>query len=96
MSRPDPAAATVGRVPRFNRAERITHWVNAALWFVCIATGAMFRFGVGQSLISDRGLVRNIHVIAGLGHPRRVPGRDRRSLGRRAAARPRPLQPLVT
>ena len=45
----------------------ITHWVNAALWFVCIATGAMFRFGVGQSLISDRGLARNIHVIAGLG-----------------------------
>jgi formate dehydrogenase subunit gamma len=67
MSRPDPAVATVDRVPRFSRAERITHWVNAALWFVCIATGAMFRFGVGQSLISDRGLARNVHVIAGLG-----------------------------
>jgi formate dehydrogenase subunit gamma len=55
------------RVPRFTRAERIGHWVNASLWFVCIATGAMFRFGIGQSLVSDRGLARNIHVIAGLG-----------------------------
>jgi formate dehydrogenase gamma subunit len=62
-----PTATTGARVPRFTRAERITHWVNAALWFVCIATGAMFRFGIGQSLITDRGLARNIHVIAGLG-----------------------------
>ena len=67
MSRPDVAATPGTRVPRFTRAERVTHWVNAGLWFVCIATGAMFRFGVGQSLISDRGLARNIHVIAGLG-----------------------------
>jgi len=66
MSTPDGAAPSA-RVPRFTRAERVTHWVNATLWFVCIATGAMFRFGVGQSLISDRGLARNIHVIAGLG-----------------------------
>ena len=54
-------------MPRFTRAERVAHWVNATLTFVCIATGAMFRFGVGQSLITDRGLARNIHVIAGLG-----------------------------
>src|SRR6476620_11949951 len=66
MSAPDVAAPAT-RVPRFTRAERITHWVNATLWFVCIATGAMFRFGIGQSLITDRGLARNIHVIAGLG-----------------------------
>jgi len=72
MNRPDRAAAVVAteppaRLPRFTRAERVTHWVNATLWFVCIATGAMFRFGIGQSLITDRGLARNIHVIAGLG-----------------------------
>jgi formate dehydrogenase subunit gamma len=64
MSRPEAAS---GRVARFTLAERITHWVNAALFFVCIATGAMFRFGIGQSLVTDRGLARNIHVIAGLG-----------------------------
>jgi formate dehydrogenase subunit gamma len=63
MSAPDAPA----RIPRFSRAERITHWVNAGLFFVCIATGAMFRFGIGQSLITDRGLARNIHVIAGFG-----------------------------
>jgi formate dehydrogenase subunit gamma len=68
MSAPElQAAAGPARVPRFSRAERVTHWVNATLWFVCIATGAMFRFGIGQSLITDRGLARNIHVIAGLG-----------------------------
>ena len=49
MSAPD-AAARHGS-PRFTRAERITHWVNAdALGSSCIATGAMFRFGIGQSL----------------------------------------------
>jgi formate dehydrogenase subunit gamma len=66
MSAPE-VATTPARTPRFTRAERVTHWVNAGLWFVCIATGAMFRFGVGQSLIPDRGLARNIHVFAGLG-----------------------------
>jgi formate dehydrogenase gamma subunit len=64
MTRPDLPRA---RVARFTVAERVTHWVNAVLFFVCIGTGAMFRFGIGQSLITDRGLARNIHVIAGLG-----------------------------
>jgi len=66
MSTREPGAST-RRLPRFTRAERVTHWVNAVLFGVCIATGAMFRFGIGQSLITDRGLARNIHVIAGFG-----------------------------
>jgi formate dehydrogenase subunit gamma len=72
MSAPDAAAAgavapRARRLTRFSRAERITHWVNAVLWGVCIGTGLMFRFGVGQSILTDRLLWRNVHVIAGLG-----------------------------
>ncbi|MBK5288826.1 MAG: cytochrome b/b6 domain-containing protein [Acidimicrobiia bacterium] len=62
----NPPESTV-RVPRFTRTERIAHWVNAALFTVAMSTGAMFRFGIGQSLISDRALVRGVHVYTGLG-----------------------------
>jgi formate dehydrogenase subunit gamma len=63
MSTPE----TPPRVARFTTIERIAHWVNAALFSVCMATGAMFYFGIGQSLISDRELVRTVHVYCGLG-----------------------------
>lgn len=69
MSAPERATAP-GRdhgVERFTRAERISHWVNAVLFGVTMVTAAMFRFGVGQSLVSDRALVRAVHVYAGLG-----------------------------
>lgn len=55
------------RVPRFTRAERIAHWVNATFWFGAIVTAAYFKFGWGQSLVPDRQLVRNVHVVLGLG-----------------------------
>lgn len=55
------------RVERFTRAERVTHWVNATLWFGAIVTAAYFKFGWGQSLVPDRQLVRNVHVVLGLG-----------------------------
>ena len=55
------------RVARFTRVERIAHWVNAVLFTVTMSTGAMFYFGIGQSLFSDRELVRAIHVYSGLG-----------------------------
>ena len=55
------------RVARFTRVERIAHWVNAVLFTVTMSTGAMFYFGIGQSLFSDRELVRAVHVYSGLG-----------------------------
>lgn len=69
MSAPEAAALTIpaGRVPRFTAVERIAHWVNAVLFGVTILTGLMFRFGWGQSLITDRLLARNIHVYSGFG-----------------------------
>ncbi len=63
---PRPARVPA-RVARFTTVERIAHWVNALLFGVTIATGLMFRFGWGQSLITDRLLARNIHVYSGLG-----------------------------
>ena len=52
-------------------------------------TGAMFRSASGSRCITDRGLARNIHVIAGLAHPRRV--RSSRCVGRWGAALRRDL-----
>ena len=63
MSAPDATA----RVARFTKVERIAHWVNAVLFTIAMSTGAMFYFGIGQSLISDRALVRGVHVYSGLG-----------------------------
>lgn len=62
MSEPDVGA----RVPRFSRAERVAHWTNAVLFGIAMATGLMFKFGWGQSLVPDRLLARNIHVASGL------------------------------
>jgi formate dehydrogenase subunit gamma len=66
MSAPEPGAAGRTRVERFTRAERVTHWVNAVLWFGAIITATYFKFGWGQSLVTDRQLVRNVHVVLGL------------------------------
>ena len=63
MNAPDGAS----RLARFTRVERVAHWANAGFFAVTILTGVMFRFGWGQSLITDRLLARNIHVIAGFG-----------------------------
>ena len=59
MSRPD------ARVPRFTRAERITHWANATLWGLALLSGLYFKFGWGQSLLTDREMVRIAHVVIG-------------------------------
>ena len=62
MSTPDP-----GRVPRFTRAERVTHWTNATLWGLALLSGCYFKFGWGQSLFTDREMVRIAHVVIGFG-----------------------------
>lgn len=54
------------RVPRFDLAERILHWVNAALWGVLLTTAAILYVGPLSAAVGRRELIRQIHVICGL------------------------------
>jgi formate dehydrogenase subunit gamma len=54
---------------RFDRVERIVHWVNAALFGVLMLTGAALYAGPISTLVGHRDIVRNIHVYSGLALP---------------------------
>lgn len=53
-------------VVRFDRAERLLHWTNAALFLVLLATGMTLYVGPLSSLVGRRVLVKDVHVISGL------------------------------
>ncbi len=53
------------RVVRFDRTERILHWVTAAAVLVALATGAALYVGPLAIAIGRRELVKDLHVIAG-------------------------------
>jgi formate dehydrogenase subunit gamma len=57
------------RLARFDRAERWLHWVNAGLFGVLMATGAILYIGALEALVGRRELVRMVHVVAGLSLP---------------------------
>jgi formate dehydrogenase subunit gamma len=57
------------RLARFDDAEQALHWVNAALFGVLMATGAILYIGSLSALVGRRELVRIIHVAAGLALP---------------------------
>jgi formate dehydrogenase subunit gamma len=63
------AAAPRAEIERFDRVERVVHWVTASLVGVLIATGACLYLGQLEALVGRRELVRNIHVVAGLSLP---------------------------
>jgi len=54
---------------RFDRVERAVHWVNAALFLILIATGAILYLGSLQELVGRRALIEDIHLAAGLALP---------------------------
>lgn len=54
------------RLWRFDRTERILHWINAALFGMLIATGAVLYVGDLSALVGRRELVRLLHVVSGL------------------------------
>jgi len=66
--RPPPSGFS-GRLPRFDRNERVLHWVNAALFLVLMATAAALYIGPLSAVVGRRVLVRNIHVWVGLALP---------------------------
>lgn len=53
-------------LPRFDRCERILHWVNAGLFLVLLATAAILYVGSLSAAVGRRELVRQVHVYAGL------------------------------
>ncbi len=68
-----PPAATDTRtdagVLRFDRIERMLHWVNATLFAVLVLTGAALYFTPLMALVGRRLLVEEIHLGAGLALP---------------------------
>ena len=59
----------VTEIERFDRVERMLHWVTAALVGTLIATGAVLYLGDLSAIVGRRDLMRNIHVAAGLSLP---------------------------
>src|SRR5688500_1103019 len=56
----------VKMLTRFDRIERVLHWVNALLFLVLIVTAGMLYLPFLATLVGRRGFVRDIHVISGL------------------------------
>ena len=61
-----PSREDKALIERFDRAERIIHWVNAALFAVMIFTALCLYFSPLSTLVGRRQLVRTVHVYTGL------------------------------
>ena len=69
MTTPPPEAGHRQRLDRFDTTERALHWANAALFGVLLVTAAVLYVGPLAAAVGRRGLVRQTHVVAGLGLP---------------------------
>jgi formate dehydrogenase subunit gamma len=56
-----------GYVPRFSRAERLLHWVNALGFFFLLATGLILYLPRLSVLVSRRQLIQSLHFWSGVG-----------------------------
>ena len=56
-------------IERFDRTERIVHWVTATLFATLMLTGAALYAGPISTLVGQRDLMRDVHVVAGLALP---------------------------
>ena len=54
------------QLPRFDRVERVVHWVTATLMLTLLVTGFSLYVGPLSTLVGRRELVRTIHVYSGL------------------------------
>lgn len=63
MSRP----TAPGYVRRFSRSERVLHWVNAAGFFVLLASGLVLYLPSLATAVGRRPVVKDIHFWAGIG-----------------------------
>lgn len=62
--RKEPRSA--GRILRFDRVQRTTHWANAVLFGILIATALPLYFGSLGGVIGRRHLLAEIHLWAGI------------------------------
>jgi formate dehydrogenase subunit gamma len=56
-------------IERFDRVERIAHWLNASLFGVVMLTGSILYIGQLSVLFGNREIVRTLHVYCGLAIP---------------------------
>src|SRR5262245_11712649 len=68
---PEPGAAEPAEraLTRFDRVERIAHWVNAALFVTVMLTGSVLYIGELSVIVGNRQIVRFVHVYCGLAIP---------------------------
>ena len=63
---PGPNDRVVGdRVVRFDRTERILHWVSAVAVIGAVATGAVLYVAPLANAIGRRNIVKDLHVVTG-------------------------------
>ncbi|MDQ1519732.1 MAG: formate dehydrogenase subunit gamma, partial [Actinomycetota bacterium] len=62
-------SAPASTIQRFDRTERIVHWVNATLFVTLMVTGAFLYIGQLAALVGRRDFIKHIHVYAGLSLP---------------------------
>jgi formate dehydrogenase gamma subunit len=65
----EPASPPPARLLRFDRGERVLHWVNAALMLTMLATGSALYIPELSEAVGRRGLVLAIHVYCGIALP---------------------------
>jgi formate dehydrogenase gamma subunit len=63
------ARAESRRLVRFDRVERASHWANALLFLILMATALPLYFVQVEALVGRRALVEQIHLWAGLALP---------------------------
>jgi formate dehydrogenase subunit gamma len=66
---PAPDGLGGEQLTRFDRVERLAHWLTALFFITLIATGAALYIPAVIGLIGRRGLVERVHVDVGLALP---------------------------
>jgi formate dehydrogenase subunit gamma len=69
MTIAESASETALRILRFDRVQRTTHWANAALFGVLMATAIPLYFGSFFGLVLERHVIEQVHLWTGLSLP---------------------------
>jgi formate dehydrogenase subunit gamma len=64
-----PRLNAVARIVRFDAVQRASHWINALLFGILMATALPLYFGSIAGIVVPRALVEEIHLWAGIALP---------------------------